>query len=202
MNNVSKILSGVLILSLAFNGILSYNAMKEFDKKDQKYKVDIAKKDETIGELKTKMEQVNLKINTNAADSNKENVNPQIDLQNQYKDVSNQFIQAYLNYSIKNKGERRNNLLKMTDKKVVDLVAPETEDIGDPNFKSTINQTAIFIDSTGDISQKCSVLIDVDYTVEGLENKQTKIKSLLKITLEKKGNEIKVVDYSPYRLSR
>ncbi|MGN4667499.1 hypothetical protein ACTFRP_16875 [Bacillus cereus group sp. MYBK234-1] len=176
--------------------------MKEFDKKDKKYQVDIAKKDKTIGELKAKMEQVSMKNNTNAADSNKENTNPLIDLQNQYKEVSKQFIHAYLNYSVKNKNERRDNLLKMTDKKVVDMVAPETEDLGDPNFKSTINQTALFVDSNGDISKKCSVLIDVDYTIEGLENKQTKIKSLIRITLEKQGNEIKVVDYSPYRLSR
>ncbi len=85
------------------------------------------------------MEHLNTKVVANNTDSNKENVNPVVDLQNQYKEVSNQFIQAYLNYSVKNKEERRNNLLKMTDKKVVDMVAPETEDIGDPNFKSTIN---------------------------------------------------------------
>ncbi|EJQ43600.1 hypothetical protein IEQ_04928 [Bacillus cereus BAG6X1-2] len=57
-------------------------AMKEFDKKDKKYQVDIAKKDKTIGELKTKMEQVSLKNDTNAADSNKEHTNLLIDLQN------------------------------------------------------------------------------------------------------------------------
>ncbi|EHL65204.1 MULTISPECIES: hypothetical protein [Bacillus cereus group] len=202
MNMTSKIITGLLSVSLVFNGVLMYTTMKEFDKKDKKYQVDIAKKDKTIGELKTKMEQISLKNDTNPTDSNKENTNPLIDLQNQYKEVSKQFIHAYLNYSVKNKNERRDNLLKMTDKKVVDMVAPETEDLGDPNFKSTINQSALFIDSNGDISKKCSVLIDVDYTIEGLENRQTKIKSLIRITLEKQGNEIKVVDYSPYRLSR
>ncbi|HDR5352214.1 TPA: hypothetical protein QCS32_003912 [Bacillus thuringiensis] len=202
MNMTSKILTGLLSVSVAFSGVFIYTTMNEFDKKDKKYQVDIAKKDKIIGELKAKMEQVSMKNNTNAADSNKENTNPLIDLQNQYKEVSKQFIHAYLNYSVKNKNERRDNLLKMTDKKVVDMVAPETEDLGDPNFKSTINQTALFVDSNGDISKKCSVLIDVDYTIEGLENKQTKIKSLIRITLEKQGNEIKVVDYSPYRLSR
>lgn len=202
MNMTSKIITGLLSVSLVFNGVLMYNTMKEFDKKDKKYQVDIAKKDKMIGELKTKMEQISLKNDTNPTDSNKENTNPLIDLQNQYKEVSKQFIHAYLNYSVKNKNERRDNLLKMTDKKVVDMVAPETEDLGDPNFKSTINQSALFIDTNGDISKKCSVLIDVDYTIEGLENRQTKIKSLIRITLEKQGNEIKVVDYSPYRLSR
>ncbi|WP_406904362.1 hypothetical protein [Bacillus cereus] len=202
MNMTSKILTGLLSVSLVFSGVFIYTTMKEFDKKDNKYQIDIAKKDKTIGELKTKMEQVSLKNDTNAPDLNKENKNPLIDLQNQYREVSKQFIQAYLNYSVKNKNERRDNLLKMTDKKIVDMVAPETEDLGDPNFKSTINQTALFIDLNGDISKKCSVLIDVDYTIEGLENKQTKIKSLIRITLEKQGNEIKVVDYNPYRLSR
>ncbi|MCU5651611.1 hypothetical protein OCB00_26090 [Bacillus cereus] len=202
MNMTSKIITGLLSVSLVFNGVLMYNTMKEFDKKDKKYQIDIAKKDKTIGELKTKMEQISLKNDTNPIDSNKENTNPLIDLQNQYKEVSKQFIHAYLNYSVKNKNERRDNLLKMTDKKVVDMVAPETEDLGDPNFKSTINQSALYIDSNEDVSKKCSVLIDVDYTIEGLENRQTKIKSLIRITLEKQGNEIKVVDYSPYRLSR
>ncbi|WP_413565422.1 hypothetical protein [Bacillus sp. 3P20] len=202
MNMPTKILTGLLSISLVFNGVLIYNTMKEFDKKDKKYQVDIAKKDKTIGELKAKMDHLNSKAVVNNADSNKGNVNSVVDLQKQYKEVSNQFIQAYLNYSVKNKGERRNNLLKMTDKKVVDMVAPETEDIGDPNFKSTVNQTAMFVDTADDISNKCNVLIDVDYTIEGLENKHTKIKSLLRVTLEKKGNEIKVVDYSPYRLGR
>lgn len=202
MNMPTKILTGLLSVSLVFNGVLIYNTMKEFDKKDKKYQVDLSKKDKTIGELKAKMEHLNTKDVTNNIDSNKENVNAVVDLQNQYKEVSNQFIQAYLNYSVKNKWERRNNLLKMTDKKVVDMVAPDTEDIGDPNFKSAINQVAMFVDSSDDISSKCNVLIDVDYTVEGLENKHTKIKSLLRITLEKKGNEIKVIDYSPYRLNR
>lgn len=202
MNMPTKILTGLLSISLVFNGILIYSTMKEFDKKDKKHQVDIAKKDKTIDELKAKMDHLNSKAMVNNTDSNKENMNPVVDLQKQYKEVSNQFIQAYLNYSVKNKGERRNNLLKMTDKKVVDMVAPETEDIGDPNFKSTVNQTAMFLDSADDISNKCNVLIDVDYTIEGLENKHTKIKSLLRITLEKKGNEIKVVDYNPYRLSR
>lgn len=202
MNMTSKIITGLLSVSLVFNGVLMYTTMKEFDKKDKKYQVDIAKKDKTIGELETKMKQISLKNDTNPTDSNKENTNPLIDLQNQYKEVSKQFIHAYLNYSVKNKNERRDNFLKMTDKKVVDMVAPETEDLGDPNFKSTINQSALFIDTNGDISKKCSVLIDVDYTIEGLENRQTKIKSLIRITLEKQGNEIKVVDYSPYRLSK
>ncbi|WP_309260502.1 hypothetical protein [Bacillus cereus] len=202
MNMPTKILTGLLSISLVLNGVIIYNTMKEFDKKDEKYQVDIAKKDKTIGELKVKMDRLNSKAVANNADSNKGNENSVVDLQKQYKEVSNQFIQAYLNYSVKNKGERRNNLLKMTDKKVVDMVAPETEDIGDPNFKSTVNQTAMFVDSADDISNQCNVLIDVDYTIEGLENKHTKIKSLLRVTLEKKGNEIKVVDYSPYRLGR
>ncbi|MEC3226127.1 hypothetical protein P9027_29865 [Bacillus thuringiensis] len=202
MNMSSKILTGLLSVSLVFNGVLTYNTMKEFNKKDKKYEVDIAKKDKTISELKVKMENLNSKADAKNVESNKEAANPVLDLQNQYKEVSKQFIQAYLNYSVQNKGERRNNLLKMTDKKVVDMVAPETEDIGDPNFKSTINQTTLFVDSGSDISKKCNVLIDVDYTIEGLENKQTKIKSLIRVTLEKQGNEVKVIDYSPYRLSR
>lgn len=202
MNMPTKILTGLLSISLVFNGVLTYNTMKEFDRKDKKYEVDIEKKDKTISELKVKMESLNSKADAKNVESNKEVANPVLDLQNQYKEVSKQFIQAYLNYSVQNKGERRNNLLKMTDKKVVDMVAPETEDIGDPNFKSTINQTTLFVDSGGDISKKCNVLIDVDYTIEGLENKQTKIKSLIRVTLEKQGNEIKVIDYSPYRLSR
>ncbi len=44
MNNVSKVLGVVLILSLAFNGILSYSTKKEFDKKDKKHHVTVAEK--------------------------------------------------------------------------------------------------------------------------------------------------------------
>ncbi|EJQ43599.1 hypothetical protein IEQ_04927 [Bacillus cereus BAG6X1-2] len=44
----------------------------------------------------------------------------------------------------------------MTDKKVVDMVAPETDDLGDQNLKSTINQTTLFVDSNGDISKNAA----------------------------------------------
>ncbi|KMQ09306.1 hypothetical protein [Bacillus cereus] len=203
MNNLTKILIGALSVSIVYSGVLTYNTKKEFDNKDRENKITFDKKDKTISELKSKLDQASTKSNnedTNVQD--KSGVNPVIDLQNQYKDISNQFVHAYLNYSVKNKGERRNNLLKITDKKVVDMVAPDTEDIGDPNFKSTVNNAEFFIGSSEDISKKCSVLIDVEYTIEGLENKQTTIKNLIKITLEKQGNEIKVVDYITYPTKR
>ncbi|HFT5903682.1 TPA: hypothetical protein ACGSMF_004857 [Bacillus cereus] len=202
MNNVSKILSGALILSLAFNGIWAYNTTKEFDKKDKKYHVTVAEKEKQIGDLKVKLEQENKKVNEGAADENKKEGNPTLDLQNKYREVANQFVHAYLDYSVQNKGERRNNLLKITDKKVVDVVAPNTDDLGDPNFKSHVNKAAIYINSEGDISKKCTALLDVEYTIEGLENKKTTINSVVKITLEKQGEEIKVVEYNPYPAKR
>lgn len=42
----------------------------------------------------------------------------------------------------------------------------------------------------------------MEYTIKGLENKQTTIKSVVKITLEKQGEEIKIVDYNPYPVKR
>lgn len=47
MNNLSKILSGALVLSLSFNGIWAYNTTKEFDKKDKKISCDCIGKRET-----------------------------------------------------------------------------------------------------------------------------------------------------------
>ncbi|EJV41942.1 Uncharacterized protein BC141101_05738 [Bacillus toyonensis] len=202
MNNVSKVLGVVLILSLAFNGILSYSTKKEFDKKDKKHHVTVAEKEKQIGDLKVKLEQESKKVNESVADENKKEDNPTLDLQNKYREVANQFVHAYLDYSVQNKGERRNNLLKITDKKVVDVVAPNTDDLGDPNFKSHVNKEAIYINSEGDISKKCTALLDVEYTIEGLENKKTTINSVVKITLEKQGEEIKVVEYNPYPAKR
>ncbi|MDX5746224.1 hypothetical protein SIM20_24135 [Bacillus cereus group sp. BfR-BA-02570] len=202
MNNLSKILSGALVLSLAFNGIWAYNTTKEFDKKDKKYRVTVSEKEKQIGDLQVKLEQESKKVNEGAADENKKESNPTVDLQNKYREVANQFVHAYLDYSVQNKGERRNNLLKITDKKVVDVVAPNTDDLGDPNFKSHVNKAAIYINSEGDISKKCTALLDVEYTIEGLENKQTTINSVVKIMLEKQGEEIKVVEYNPYPVKR
>ncbi|MGH0589699.1 hypothetical protein ACQVQY_27200 [Bacillus mycoides] len=202
MNNLSKILSGALVLSLAFNGIWAYNTTKEFDKKDKKYRVTVSEKEKQIGDLQVKLEQESKKINEGAADENKKESNPTVDLQNKYREVANQFVHAYLDYSVQNKGERRNNLLKITDKKVVDVVAPNTDDLGDPNFKSHVNKAEIYINSEGDISKKCTALLDVEYTIEGLENKKTTISSVVKITLEKQGEEIKVVEYNPYPAKR
>ncbi|TKI13613.1 hypothetical protein [Bacillus cereus] len=202
MNNVSKILSGALILSLAFNGIWAYNTTKEFDKKDKKYHVTVAEKEKQIGDLQVKLEQKDKKITEGAAGGNKKEGNSTLDLQNKYIEVANQFVHAYLDYSVQNKGERRNNLLKITDKKVVDVVAPNTDDLGDPNFKSHVNKAAIYIDSTGDVSKKCTALLDIEYTIEGIENKQTTINSIVKITLEKQGEEMKVVEYNPYPVKR
>ncbi|MGE6592263.1 hypothetical protein ACQKFU_22380 [Bacillus mycoides] len=202
MNNLSKILSGALVLSLAFNGIWAYNTTKEFDKKDKKYRVTVSEKEKQIGDLQVKLEKESKKVNEGAADENKKESNPTLDLQNKYREVANQFVHAYLDYSVQNKGERRNNLLKITDKKVVDVVAPNTDDLGDPNFKSHVNKAAIYINSEGDISKKSMALLDVEYTIEGLENKKTTINSVVKITLEKQGEEIKVVEYNPYPVKR
>lgn len=74
MNNLSKILSGALVLSLSFNGIWAYNTTKEFDKKDKKYRVTVSEKEKQIGDLKVKLEQKDKKINEGGAGENKKKV--------------------------------------------------------------------------------------------------------------------------------
>lgn len=56
------------------------------------------------------MEQKNEKVNEGAAEENKKEGNATLDLQNKYREIANQFVHAYLDYSVQNKGERRNNL--------------------------------------------------------------------------------------------
>ncbi|EJQ36005.1 hypothetical protein IEE_05481 [Bacillus cereus BAG5X1-1] len=201
MTKLEKLLIGIIAVSIAFNGVLAFNTKKEFDRTAEVHKTLIEKKDKYISELKDNLTQQkveNVKTQEADASKNKTDNNSISEVQNQYKDAANQFIHAYLDYSVQNKGERRTNLLKVTDKKIVDMIAPDAKDLGDPNFKSTVNQASIFIDAATDISKKCNAIIEVEYTIEGLENKQTKIRSLVKITLEKQEQGIKVVEFNPY----
>ncbi|PFE70789.1 hypothetical protein CN316_11480 [Bacillus cereus] len=201
MNKLEKLLIGIIAVSISFNGVLAFNTNKEFDRTAEVHKTLIEKKDKYISELKDNLTQQKVEIvKTQEADAskNKTDNNSISELQNQYKDAANQFIHAYLDYAVQNKGERRTNLLKVTDKKIVDMIAPDVKDLGDPNFKSTVNQASIFIDAATDISKKCNAIIEVEYTIEGLESKQTKIRSLVKITLEKQEQGIKVVEFNTH----
>lgn len=198
MSNLVKILIGSLVISLVFNFVLVINTKQEFERKDKEFKATIEKKEQSIQTLENQLDQANkTSIDEDGANSNDVS-KTELEMQNQYKDVANQFIHAYLDYSVANKGERRTNLLKVTEKSIVDILAPDAEDLGDPNFKSSVNNASIYVEPAADISEKCNVIVDVKYTIEGSENGKTELRNLMNLTLEKKENGIKVVDFEIY----
>jgi len=196
MNNLTRILIGILILSIVFNFVFSTNLKKEFNKKEEKFNLTIEKKEQSIETLKKQLDRTGTKQNDEAAT----NTDDSLATQNQYKDVANQFIHAYLDYSIKNQGERRTNLLTVTKQEIVDMIAPDTKDLGDPNFKSSVDNVSIYVETATDISQKCKAIVNVEYTITGSENGQTKLRSLVELTLEKQENAIKVTDFNTHSM--
>ncbi|NWK72615.1 hypothetical protein HWX41_27220 [Bacillus paramycoides] len=198
MNNFTKIIIGLLGISTVCSMYVVFDTKKELDHVQAKVQVQAEEKEKAIKELETKLDHAKKKM----AEENKPKTEAEkqapVNIEKQYKEVTNQFVHAYLDYSVKNKGERRNNLLKMTEQSLVDRIAPNAEDGGDPGFKSKVNETIMFIDNSNDINQKCSVLVDVKYTIEALENGKTDVHNFMKVTLEKKDNAIKVVDVSMY----
>ncbi|MBE7106138.1 hypothetical protein FT637_24955 [Bacillus cereus] len=198
MNNFTKIVIGLLVVSIAYNVYFGIETKKEMDNFNVKLKTQAEEKEKTIQTLETKLDQAKRKMADENKPKTEEEKQAPVNLEKQYKDITNQFIHAYLDFSVKNKDERRNNLLKMTEQSLVDRVAPNMEDGGDPGFKSKVNETVMFIDNTNDMNQKCSVLVDVKYTIEALENGKTDVHNFMKVTLEKKDNTIKVVDVSIY----
>ncbi|MBU4643088.1 hypothetical protein [Bacillus toyonensis] len=198
MNNFTKIVVGLLVASISYNVYFGIETKKEMDHLNTKLQTQAEDKEKTIKGLETKLDQAKRKMAEENKPKTEEEKQAPVNLEKEYKEVTNQFIHAYLDYSVKNKEERRNNLLKMTEQSLVDRIAPNTEDGGDPGFKSKVNETVMFIDNTADMNQKCSVLVDVKYTIEALENGKTDIHNFMKVTLEKKENAIKVVDVSIY----
>uniref|UniRef100_UPI003F4940E8 hypothetical protein n=1 Tax=Bacillus multifaciens TaxID=3068506 RepID=UPI003F4940E8 len=198
MNNFTKIVIGLLGVSIVYNVYFGMETKKEMDNLKAKSQIQSEDKDKTIKTLETKLDQAKRKIAEENKPKTEEEKQTHVNLEKQYKDVTNQFVHAYLDYSVKNKEERRNNLLKITEQSLVDRIAPNTEDGGDPGFKSKVNETLMFIDNTSDMNQKCSVLVDVKYTIEASENGKTDVHNFMKVTLEKKDNAIKVVEVSIY----
>ncbi|PEF45198.1 hypothetical protein CON22_17855 [Bacillus cereus] len=201
MNNFTKIVIGLLGVSIAYNVYFGIETKKEMDHLNALVKTQAEDKEKTIQTLENKLEQAKRKV-TEQKEQNKpkseEEKQANVDIEKQYTDVTEQFLHAYLDYSVKNKDERRNNLIKMTEQSLVDRIAPNAEDGGDPGFKSSVNETVMFIHHSSDINQKCTVLVDVKYTIEGLENGKTDVHNFMKVTLENKDNAIKVVDVSMY----
>ncbi|PGZ57901.1 hypothetical protein COE58_24095 [Bacillus cereus] len=200
MNNFTKIIIGLLGVSAVCSMYVVFDTKKEMDHVQAKIQTQAEEKEKTIKELETKLDQAKRKVAEENKPKTEDEKQASVNLEKQYKEVTNQFIHAYLDYAVKNKEERRNNLLKMTEQSLVDRIAPNVEDVGDPGFKSQVNETVMFINNAEDINQKCSVLVDAKYTIEGLENGKTDVHNFVKVTLEKKENVIKVVDVSMYPL--
>lgn len=204
MNNFTKIVIGALGVSIAYSVYFGIATKKEMDHLQTKLQTETVEKEKTIQVLENKLDQAKRKMAEQNKPKTEEEKQASVDIEKQYKEVTEQFVHAYMDYAVKNKGERRNNLMKMTEPALVERIAPDVEDLGDPAFKSSVTEMVMFINNTEDINQKCSVLVDVKYLIEGLENGKTDVQNFMKVMLEKKDNEIKVVDVSvhPHKSNR
>lgn len=198
MNNFTKIVTGLLVISISYNVYFGLETKKEMDHLKATLKSQEEDKEKTIQTLENKLNQAKRKLAEKNETKSEGGKQVNVDIEKQYKEVTEQFVHAYLDYSVKNKEERRNNLVKMTEQSLVDRIAPKVEGSGDPGFQSKVNETVMYINNSTDINQKCSVLVDVKYTIEGLENGKTDIHNFMNVVLEKKDNAIKVVDVSIY----
>ncbi|MEK4181688.1 hypothetical protein NSQ61_19795 [Aeribacillus sp. FSL K6-1121] len=202
MTKFNLILSGCLTVSIILNGVLFYNLAtqeREIQSKFQEqYKDEINKKNKIITALKT--ENINLKNSENDKEKNSE-----LEAQRKFKSVANQFVKFYLEYSNKQLSERRNNLLSLSSKDVVDKIAPEVNEesdnkvlSSDPVFTSKLKESNIFVSETNNITNSVNAIAVVTYFAKGSEG-ETEIRAFIYMNLKKESdNSIKVTDFEYY----
>lgn len=185
MNNFTKIVIGLFLISFVLNIVLTVNTKNELARLKTEHQTKIEEKDVSIQSLQEQLDELKAEITLLKTESEEDLSNTEIGKQSEFKEAASQFIYAFLEYSVENQGARRENLLKVTRQDIVDILAPEGEDVGDPKFNSEIDSVSFYIEKTDDISKKANVIMDVTYTITGSENGTTTIRNFVKTTLEK-----------------
>lgn len=212
LKKIFPIIIIILIVSIVLNIVLYRNLIGQKKKYEEKNKIklkDKLKEKETII-LSLQKEVSNLKnyINNNTSECDNE-YSTLLEKQQNYKEISNDFISAYLNYSTNKLNDRREKLLKISTKELVDRIAPEVdkdeqkEDIlsSDPSFTSNIKNSKIYITELDDVLNISEVLADVSYTSKGSDGKsESRIFIYLQLKEDDNGT-IKVVDFMYYPIS-
>lgn len=198
-----------LLISVILNVILFKNIEIQEKKitQEQKIKQDNEEKNITILTLKDKITELENKIN-NSTNESKENVsNTEIEIQQSYLKIANEFIITYLNYNTKTLTERRKNLISIATDELVNQLAPEeSENVkeqlsSDPTFSSKILNSNFYISGLNEEENESEIIADISYLATSREG-ESKVRTFISMKLKTmEDGTIKVINYSYYPIN-
>lgn len=198
----------LLIVSLILNGVLFSNLVSQESVISNKQRDKLEKKDAVILNLEDKIKELQSTISNSVPEVKKQISETKLEEQQAYKGVANEFIKNYLNYSTNTLTERRDKLIPITDKDLVNKLAPEeSEDndnslSSDPAFTSKVISSKIYITDINDALKSSEIIADVSYKAKGSEG-ETTVRTFIYIQLKTENNgNIKVTNYVYYPITK
>ncbi|MCM3033700.1 hypothetical protein [Niallia sp. MER 6] len=201
------IIAFFLILSLILNGVLYKNLYaKEAVSSNEFYK-ELKEKETNIKALQSEIQGLQDEIKSLDPQERKELSKTELELQEAFKTVANEFITDYLTYSTNTINERREKLMPITSAELLNQVAPESMDndpsqlSSDPTFSVKVSNVILYISGFDSSTDQTKMIGDVTYKTQGTEGKTTE-HSLVEMELMKdKKGQIKVNNYTYYPIN-
>ncbi len=196
-----------LIFSIVLNLVFYRNLMSQEDVIATEKNVLIEEKNQEISSLQGKVKLLEDDIVSYQPEKKEEISATQLQKQQAYKEVANTFVNAYLNYDSSHLNERREKIMSVTHKDLIDSIAPEvTEEeddsklqlSSDPTFTSKVDDVKVYITEVDENLNSSEVIADVSYLSKSTEGKSSS-RSLIYLQLKKeKDGTIKVTEYTYY----
>lgn len=202
------IIISILVVSIVLNVVLSWNLVTQQKEIKAQQETKLKEKEDTILSLQEEVDGLKSYINSSTPQNKKESSKTELEKQQKYKNVANEFINAYLNYDTNTLKERREKLLEISTEELVNRVTPKetNKDPGkalssDPTFTSQIDKIKIYTTGTNDESNSSEILVDVNYIAKGSEGEST-VRTFIYLKLQSNANgAIKVIDFMYYPIS-
>ncbi|RBP59334.1 hypothetical protein DES36_11959 [Alkalibaculum bacchi] len=203
---ITLIVTSFLVVSVVLNGVLFSHLIKQEDSIKRQQETINKEKEDTILSLQKEIKELKNKTDKSTSESEKGSSETELEKQQRYKNVANEFVNAYLNYDTNNLSERRKKILEISTEDLGNKVAPEVTDPGealssDPVFTSQVSDMKIYVAALGDGLNSGEILADVKYIVKGSEG-ETATRAFINLKLLSNANEkIQVIDFEYYPIN-
>jgi len=193
-----------LILSLSLNGVLYKNLYAKEAVSSNEFNKELQEKETNIKALQDEIQGLQGEMKSLDPQEREELSKTQLEQQEAFKSVANEFITDYLTYATNTINERREKLTPITTAKLLNQVAPEiinndpSQLSSDPTFSAKVSKVILYISGFDSSTDQTKIIGDVTYKTQGTEGKTTE-HSLVEMELikDKKG-KIKVNKYTYY----
>ena len=196
-----------LVVSILLNFVLYRNLVSQGEVIAAEKDTQLEEKEQAISSLQGKIKLLEEDIHNGQPEKKEEASVTQLEKQRAYKDVAETFVNAYLNYDSSHLQERREEIMAITHKDLIDSIAPEVQEdesgkemklSSDPTFISAVEDVKIYITEVDETLKMSEVVADVSYISKNTEG-ESKARSLIYLQLKKDNDgSILVTDYTYY----